>query len=87
MAIESLYTFYTRIISGIKKFLHVLRGSASCGSSAFTTPITISILSPEHYGLLALLNSFVGIACIVCGLDLRQALFLEYFYCSTEQKQ
>lgn len=83
------YMYSLRELFPVLKNFFMYSGGALLvrGSSAFTAPITMSILSPEHYGLLALLNSFVSIACVICGLGLRQALFLEYFHCSSEQKQ
>lgn len=85
----------------LQKSLYVLHGLIpilknfflySCGSlilrsiSIVVAPITMSMLSPDQYGILALLNSFISIACIVCGLGLRQALSLEYFHHNQEQQ-
>jgi O-antigen/teichoic acid export membrane protein len=83
----------------LQKSLYVLHGLIpilknfflySCGSlilrsiSIVVAPITMSMLSPDQYGVLALLNSFISIACIICGFGLRQALSLEYFHYPAE---
>lgn len=57
------------------------------GISIFTAPITMNILSPSEYGLLALANSFISVATLFLGLGLRQAFSLEFFHhTSSEQK-
>lgn len=64
----------------------------SCGSlitrciSILLAPITLSIISPDQYGALALFNGFISIACILCGFGLRQTLSLEYFHYKEDQQ-
>lgn len=58
----------------------------SCGSlllrsaSLIVAPITMTILTPADYGLLALTNSFISIFVVIIGCGLRQALSIEYFH-------
>jgi len=58
----------------------------SCGAiflraiTLFLAPIILRTISPEEYGLLALINSFVAILAPIIGLGLRQVLTLEYFH-------
>ena len=49
------------------------------GLSILCAPITMQILTPADYGLLALANSFISIATVFLGLGLRQMLPLIYF--------
>lgn len=57
------------------------------GISIFLAPITMSILDPKDYGIIALANSFVGIVTVFIGLGLRQAFSIEYFHCNTTQRK
>ena len=58
------------------------------GISLITAPITMRLVSPAAYGLLALAHSFISIVTLFFGLGLRQALSLEYFHYDTiEQKK
>ena len=50
------------------------------GISLFLAPITLTILNPSDYGLLALVNSFTSILAIFLGLGLRQVFSIEYFH-------
>jgi O-antigen/teichoic acid export membrane protein len=65
----------------------------SCGSlllrgiSLFLAPITMHILAPQDYGIIALANSFVSILTVFIGLGLRQAFSIEYFHCNTKQRK
>lgn len=60
----------------------------SCGAiflrtiTLFLAPIILQTISPEEYGMLALINSFIAIVSPVVGLGLRQVLTLEYFHCA-----
>jgi O-antigen/teichoic acid export membrane protein len=56
------------------------------GISLVFAPITMHILSPTDYGLLALANSFISILSACLGLGLRQALPLFYFEYSRQKK-
>lgn len=47
--------------------------------SLISAPLTMLVLTPEDYGLLALANSFISMLCAVLGLGLRQALPFYYF--------
>ena len=57
------------------------------GISIFLAPITMSILDPKDYGIIALANSFVGIVTVFIGLGLRQAFSIEYFHCDTPKRK
>jgi len=57
------------------------------GMSVITAPITMNILSPSEYGLLALTNSFISILTLFMGLGLRQAFSLEFFHCNLTQQK
>ncbi len=57
------------------------------GISIFLAPITMSILDPKDYGILALANSFVSVFVVFIGLGLRQAFSIEYFHCTTERRK
>lgn len=64
----------------------------SCGSlllrsiSIITAPITLAVVTPTQYGLLALANNFISVVVLVIGLGLRQAFALEYFHCNSQQR-
>lgn len=47
--------------------------------SLLCAPLTMLILTPEDYGLLALANSFISILSALLGLGMRQALPFYYF--------
>jgi O-antigen/teichoic acid export membrane protein len=55
--------------------------------SLFSAPITMNILNPHDYGLLALVNSFISIAVVFAGLGLRQALSLEFFHLDEDNRK
>jgi len=57
------------------------------GMSVITAPITMSILCPSEYGLLALANSFISVLTLFLGLGLRQAFSLEFFHSQTKQQK
>lgn len=57
------------------------------GISVFLAPITMSILDPKDYGIIALANSFVSILVVFIGLGLRQAFSIEYFHCDNRQRK
>jgi O-antigen/teichoic acid export membrane protein len=53
----------------------------------FLTPIILRAISPQEYGVLALVNSCVAIISPLLGLGLRQVLTLEYFHCAGFDRQ
>lgn len=57
------------------------------GLSLITAPITLTILNPADYGLLALANSFISITTVFLGLGLRQAFSLEFFHKSIDEQK
>lgn len=65
----------------------------SCGAiflraiTLFLAPIILRTISPEEYGVLALINSCVAIGAPIIGLGLRQVLTLEYFHCAGSNRQ
>lgn len=79
---------YTLNLSIIKNFFIY-----SCGSlflrvvSMLIIPLTMRTLSPTDFGTLALITSFIAIGNALLGLGLRQLLSIEYFHCTTIEKQ
>jgi len=57
------------------------------GISILFAPITMSILDPSDYGIIALSNSFVGILAVLFGLGLRGFLSMEYFHLDSAQRK
>lgn len=57
------------------------------GASFMIAPITMAILSPADYGLIALVNSFISIFVIIIGCGFRQALSIEYFHYTEREKK
>lgn len=49
------------------------------GAHVICMPLTLRLVSPTDYGLLALMNSFIAISSACMGLGLRQCLPLYYF--------
>ncbi len=60
-------------------FIYFLGALAQRGVAILLTPLTLSILTPHDYGLLALANNFISILTVLIGLGLRQAFSLEFF--------
>jgi len=64
----------------------------SCGAillraiTFFLAPFILRTISPEEYGILALINSCVAIVAPIIGLGLRQVLTLEYFHCTGDKR-
>jgi len=86
MLTKKLKTTFTNPI--LKNFLIYSFSSLLLrGMSVITAPITMNILSPSQYGLLALANSFISILTLFLGLGLRQAFSLEFFHCTLEQQK
>lgn len=65
----------------------------SCGAillraiTLFLAPLILRAISPEEYGVLALINSCIAIVAPIIGLGLRQVLMLEYFHCVGSNRQ
>lgn len=65
----------------------------SCGAiflraiTLFLAPIILRTISPEEYGVLALVNSFIAVVAPIIGLGLRQVLTLEYFHVAGTNRQ
>lgn len=57
------------------------------GASVVVAPLTLQLLSPSEYGLVALIHSFSSITTILIGFGLRQLLSIEFFhYTGAEQR-
>lgn len=63
-------------------FLYAFSGIILRSISILTIPIALRYISPDEYGALSLLNSFIIIATTVIGLGLRQVFALDYFHCN-----
>lgn len=53
----------------------------------FITPFIMHALTPADFGIISLITSFINISTAIAGLGLRQALSLEYFHYSTENRK
>lgn len=72
----------------IKKFVTFACGSFFTRSiTLLLAPITMQLLTPSDYGLLALTNSFISILTALLGLGLRQMLPLHYFSIASDKRQ
>ncbi len=56
------------------------------GINLLLAPLTMHMLTPVDYGLLALANSFISILTSVIGLGLRQMLPLHYFHVHHDER-
>lgn len=56
------------------------------GITIIIAPLTMSILSPADYGLIALANNFISMLAIFVGFGLRQAFEIEFFHCEKNKK-
>lgn len=71
----------------MQKFLIFALGAfLTRGINLLLAPLTMHILTPIDYGLLALANSFISILTAVVGLGLRQMLPLHYFHLKNAQR-
>lgn len=71
----------------LKKFLIFALGAfLTRGINLLLAPLTMHMLTPVDYGLLALANSFISIVTAVVGLGLRQMLPLHYFQLHTDER-
>lgn len=48
---------------------------------------SINFLNPQEYGLLALINTFIGIVPIFFNLGLRQAFWLDFFHTDNQRRK
>jgi O-antigen/teichoic acid export membrane protein len=55
--------------------------------SILLAPITLTLLSPSDYGLLALVNSCTNVLVAFTGFGLRQVFGIEYFHCSGDARK
>jgi O-antigen/teichoic acid export membrane protein len=55
--------------------------------SAIMIPFTLRLINPSQYGFLALINSFISVGSIFCGIGLRQAFQIEFFHIDTIQRK
>jgi O-antigen/teichoic acid export membrane protein len=80
----AIHKEYTSII---KKFVTFACGSFFTRSiTLLLAPITMQLLTPADYGLLALTNSFISILTAILGLGLRQMLPLHYFTINNDER-
>lgn len=68
-------------------FIYFVGAMLLRGVTIITAPITLNILSPNDYGLLALVNSFISIVTIFTGLGLRQVVSLEFFHSTLQERK
>jgi O-antigen/teichoic acid export membrane protein len=61
-------------------FIYSFGAIAVRGITFILAPLILRKISPQQYGTLSLLNSFIGILASLAGLGLRQVLFIEYFH-------
>jgi len=57
------------------------------GTSVILAPITLHILSPHEYGIIALINSFASIATLVAGFGLRQVFSIEFYHHTSNSRR
>lgn len=90
LAIHHIYRLietHKEYSSIIKKFVTFACGSFFTRSiTLLLAPITMQMLTPTDYGLLALTNSFISILTALLGLGLRQMLPLYYFSLSINNR-
>lgn len=87
----------TRITEGLGKFAksRILKkllvssfGSILMrGTSIILAPITMSILDPKDYGIIALSTSFVFLFSVLSNLGLKELFMLEYFHSNGESRK
>jgi len=61
-------------------FIYIFGALALGGFHILLAPINMRILTPEEYGILALITSCMSIGVTILGLGLRQFLSIEYFH-------
>jgi O-antigen/teichoic acid export membrane protein len=67
-------------------FIYVVGSILLRGISAALAPLILPAISPEQYGVLALVTSFIALVIPVAGLGLRQVLSIEYFHHDTQSR-
>lgn len=82
---------HTRLLlssSVLKEFFTYSFGAVLLrGLTILLAPFILRKISPEEYGILSLINSFIFIVVPIAGLGLRQVLTLEYFHCDGIARQ
>lgn len=61
-------------------FIYIFGAICVGGFSFLLAPINMRILTPDEYGILALITSSITIGATLLGLGLRQVLSIEYFH-------
>ncbi len=56
------------------------------GISFLIVPIIMRVISPQEYGILALLTTFTAIVTTLIGLGLRQVVSIEYFHLHAQDR-
>lgn len=77
--------YYSMIIKNIG--IYMLGSVLMKGSSCMVMPFCLHYLSPAQLGLFSLSTSFIAIVSVLIGCGLRQALWLEYFHQTTDQRK
>lgn len=88
---DSIHAFF----SEVKTYHNIIQKFFIFACGAFITrsftlliaPITMHMLTPQDYGLLALANSFISILTSLLGFGLRQMLPLHYFQASPLERE
>lgn len=94
LPVQLAITHIYHLFDELKKYTPIIKQffTFACGAlftrglTLLFAPITMQILSPADYGLLALANSFISILTAFLGLGLRQMLPLEYFHADQEER-
>lgn len=68
-------------------FIYSIGASLTKFITAFINLMIINIISPEEYGYLSLINSFIAICPIFLNLGLRQAFGVDFFHRSIEMRK
>lgn len=66
--------------------IYVLGSLAVRGINGFLMPFVLGKLSPDEYGMLALIMSAIAVISPIMGLGLRQVLAIEYFHATGPQR-
>ena len=94
LSVQLAVSYLYHLFDELKKYAPIIKQffTFACGAlftrglTLLFAPITMQILSPADYGLLALANSFISILTALLGLGLRQMLPLEYFHAQQEDR-
>lgn len=68
-------------------FIYSIGASLTKFITAFINLMIINILTPEEYGYLSLINSFIAICPIFLNLGLRQAFGIDFFHRSSSMQK